>query len=308
MNISTGPLLRVKHQDLPRGSIVALITPFSTDGGIDWPAFDNLIDYHVASGTAAIAVAGTTGEASTLSMHEHRDVILRAVQHARGRIHIMAGVGANSTAEAVDLAKFASDNGADSLLSVVPYYNKPSQQGLIKHFLAQADVSEIPLVLYNVPGRTVTDLSVTTVVQLARHSKIRGLKDATGDMARAADILEAVPSTFALYSGDDFTSLPYLVLGGWGVISVLANIVPTEVAAIVRHVEAAQIEAARKQFMRLLPIARALFAQTSPSPVKFAMSLAGMCTEDVRLPLCAVDSATRALVEESLKEAIHDVV
>ncbi|CAE6819994.1 4-hydroxy-tetrahydrodipicolinate synthase [Paraburkholderia aspalathi] len=292
---------------LPRGSIAALITPFTRDGRVDKVALKKLIDFHVESCTAAVSVTGTTGESSTLSHAEHRDVIATAVEHAAGRIHVMAGVGANSTAEAVALAKFASDNGATSLLSVVPYYNKPSPQGLVDHFLAQADVSAVPLVLYNVPGRTVTDLSVSAVVKLSRHPNIRGLKDATGDMARAAEMLEAIPSGFALYSGDDFTSFPYLTLGGWGVISVLANIAPQQVAELCRHVEAGEMPLARDLFLRLLPMTRALFTETSPTPVKYAASLMGHCEPDVRLPLCMPEEATKRLIEQHVDGAIKNV-
>ncbi|WP_242540582.1 4-hydroxy-tetrahydrodipicolinate synthase [Trinickia mobilis] len=286
---------------LPRGSIVALITPFAKDGGLDRTALRKLIDFHVTSGTAAIAVVGTTGESSTLSHVEHREVIAAAVEYAEGRIHIMAGVGANSTSEAVELARFASDHGASSLLSVVPYYVKPTQQGLFDHFTAQADVVRIPLVLYNVPGRTVTDMTASTVARLAHHPNIRGLKDATGDMARAVEILRALPSGFALYSGDDFTSLPYLALGGWGVISVLANVVPAKVVEMCSLMEQGKIARARRLFVQLQPLTRALFAETSPGPVKYAASLLGQCEATLRLPLVIPGEPTRRLIEQCVK-------
>lgn len=289
------------HLMLPRGSLVALLTPFTEDLRIDLPALRRLIDWHVAAGTAGIVIAGTTGECSTLSHTEHRELLAAAVQHAAGRTHIMAGVGANSTAEAVALARFAEECGADSLLSVVPYYNKPTQQGLVAHFTAQADATALPLVLYNVPGRTVIDLQVGTVAALARHPRIVGIKDATGDVARAADVAQAVPPGFAQYSGDDFTSLPYLALGGQGVISVVANILPAKVAALCAHMDAGRLHEARTLFARLLPLTRALFMESSPGPAKYAAQLRGLCGGGLRLPMCEVSSATAAAVRAALQ-------
>lgn len=286
---------------LPRGSLVALLTPFTEDLRIDLPALRRLIDWHVAAGTAGIVIAGTTGECATLSHTEHRELLAAAVQHAAGRTHVMAGVGANSTAEAVALARFAQECGADSLLSVVPYYNKPTQQGLVAHFTAQADAAALPLVLYNVPGRTVIDLQVGTVAALARHPRIVGIKDATGDMARAADVAQAVPPGFAQYSGDDFTCLPYLALGGQGVISVVANILPAEVAALCAHMDAGRLHEARTLFARLLPLTRALFMESSPGPAKYAAQLRGLCGGGLRLPMCEVSPATAAAVRAALQ-------
>ncbi len=286
---------------LPRGSLVALLTPFTDDLRPDLPALRRLIDWHIDSGTAGVVIAGTTGECATLSHAEHRELLAAAVQHAAGRTHVMAGVGANSTAEAVALARFAEECGADSLLSVVPYYNKPTQQGLVAHFTAQADAAALPLVLYNVPGRTVIDLQVDTVAALARHPRIVGIKDATGDMARAADVAQAVPQGFAQYSGDDFTSLPYLALGGQGVISVVANILPAEVAALCAHMEAGRLHEARALFARLLPLTRALFMESSPGPAKLAAQLRGLCGGGLRLPMCEVSPATAAAVRAALQ-------
>ncbi|MFL9860405.1 4-hydroxy-tetrahydrodipicolinate synthase [Paraburkholderia madseniana] len=290
---------------LPRGSIVALITPFTKDGSVDWAKLRSLIDLHIDSGTAGIAVAGTTGESSTLSHAEHCDLISATVEHAAGRIHVMAGVGANSTSEAVALAKSASDCGADSLLSVVPYYVKPSQQGLLDHFSAQADAANVPLVLYNVPGRTATDMSVSTVVRLSAHPNIRGLKDATGDMVRASELVEALPTEFALYSGDDFTSLPFMALGGCGVISVVANILPKRVNELCQFIDRSELKEARSLFVQMLPLTRALFAETSPGPVKFAASLLGQCEPVVRLPLVLPEESTREYLQECLREVLE---
>lgn len=286
---------------MPRGSVVALITPFTKDGTLDARALRRLVDFHIEQGTAALAVTGTTGEASTLSNAEHREVIAVAVEQSAGRIHVMAGVGANSTAEAIELARFAAETGANSLLSVVPYYVKPSQKGMVEHFTAQADAVDIPIVLYNVPGRTVVDMSVDTVVVLANHRNICGLKDATGDMARAAAIVEAVPQDFCLYSGDDFTSFPYLVLGGHGVISVVANVEPAKVVRLCTLVEKGHIESARQEFIGLQPLTRALFAETSPGPVKYAASLLGQCESRLRLPLHTPEAGTCLEIEHCMK-------
>ncbi|RAR61308.1 dihydrodipicolinate synthase [Paraburkholderia unamae] len=299
MTNEPGILERTGRQ-LPRGSVVALITPFTKEGSIDYEKLRALIDFHVASATAGIAVVGTTGEASTLSFNEHCDVIAATVEHAAGRIHVMAGVGANSTREAAALAKFACVHGADSLLSVVPYYVKPSQQGLAAHFMAQADAGDAPLVLYNVPGRTVTDMSVETVLRLSAHPNIRGIKDATGDMLRAAELVAALPADFARYSGDDFTSMPFMVLGGWGVISVVANVLPRQVSEMCRLIDDNDIARARQAFLAMLPLTRALFAETSPGPVKYAASLLDLCESVVRLPLVLPEASTRRYLEEIL--------
>jgi 4-hydroxy-tetrahydrodipicolinate synthase len=283
---------------------VALVTPFEKNGSLDKAAVRALIDFHVESQTAGIAVAGTTGECSMLSTSEHQDLIATAVDQASGRIHVMAGVGANSALEAVELARFAEASGADSLLSVVPYYVKPTQEGLMRHFLTQADSCSSPLVIYNVPGRTVTDLSVETLVRLAEHPNVIGVKDATGDMSRAAAVREAVPEDFALYSGDDFTVLPYMALGGRGVISVVANVVPRVMAEICRLMDRDNLDAARKLFLAMQPFTRALFAETSPGPVKLAVSLAGYCEPIIRLPLVMPKGPVKDLVVQSTAQVL----
>jgi len=307
MDYSMARLPEEPTMRMPRGSIVALITPFTKDGKLDVPALRRLVDFHIEKGTAALAVTGTTGEASTLSQAEHHQVIAVAVEQSAGRIHVMAGVGANSTAEAIELARFAAETGADSLLSVVPYYVKPSQKGMVEHFIAQADAVEIPIVLYSVPGRTVVDMSVDTVVVLANHRNICGLKDATGDMARAVAIVEAVPQDFCLYSGDDFSSFPYLVLGGHGVISVVANVEPARVARLCTLVKEGRIEQARQEFIKLQPLMRALFAETSPGPVKYAASLLGQCEPKLRLPLHIPEAGTCLEIEHCMKGGRADV-
>ncbi|CAG9242133.1 4-hydroxy-tetrahydrodipicolinate synthase [Paraburkholderia caribensis] len=288
---------------LPHGSIVALVTPFASNGSVDKSALRALIDFHIDNGTTGIAIAGTTGECSTLSNQEHRDLIVTAVEYGAGRVHIMAGVGANSTSEALELARFASAAGANSLLSVVPYYVKPTQEGLRRHFLAQADVSDAPLVVYNVPGRTVTDLSVETLARLAEHPNIRGIKDASGDMTRAVEIREALPNDFALYSGDDFTSMPYMTLGGRGVISVVANVAPDCVARLCHFIANGDIKDALRLFIALQPLTRALFVETSPGPAKFAVSLLGLCEPTIRLPLVIPEGATMQVIDKCVREA-----
>lgn len=270
---------------LPRGSLVALLTPFHPDGSIDVECLRRLVDWHIGQGTSALVVAGTTGEASTLSVEEHGRLLCEAVVHAGGRIPVMAGVGANSTSEAVALARTAHDAGADSLLSAVPYYNKPTQDGLYRHFMAQADATDLPLVLYSVPGRSVVDFSLDTLLRLAVHPNIRGIKDASGDMARAQDIASSVPDGFALYSGDDFTALPYLALGGRGVISVTANVVPRWVSDLCDRVATGDLVEARRIAKALHPLNEALFCQSNPIPVKHAASLLGLSGDTLRLPL-----------------------
>lgn len=273
------------HAGLPRGSLVALVTPFQADGSIDVDGLRRLIDWHIGQGTSGLVIAGTTGEASTLSFDEHTRLLREAVSHAARRIPVMAGVGANATAEAIALARMARDAGADSMLSVVPYYNKPTQEGLLRHFLAQADATDLPLVLYSVAGRTVVDLSLETILKLAAHPNIRGIKDASGDMVRAQDIASVVPDRFALYSGDDFTTLPYLVMGGWGVISVTANVVPQWVSGLCTCAAAGDLVEARRLSRVLHPLTQVLFCETNPIPVKHAVSLLGMVGADLRLPL-----------------------
>ncbi|MDR7095105.1 4-hydroxy-tetrahydrodipicolinate synthase [Hydrogenophaga laconesensis] len=276
---------------LPHGSLVAILTPFGASGGIDWPALERLIDWHVRSGTRGLVVAGTTGESSTLSMDEHAELLARSVEHAAGRIHIMAGVGANSTAEAVHLARMAQQAGAHSLLSVVPYYNKPTQEGLYRHFSEQADATPLPLVLYSVSGRTVVDFSVSTVRRLAQHPNIRGIKDASGDLVRAQQLSAALPESFVRYSGDDLTGAAVLALGAHGIISVTANVVPAAVQAQCSAIAGGRLAQSRTLVADLFELSQALFTESNPIPVKYLASLMGLCENRLRAPLVPAGTA-----------------
>jgi 4-hydroxy-tetrahydrodipicolinate synthase len=277
---------------LPSGSLVALITPFTADGGIDWAALRRLIDWHVHSGTRALVVAGTTGEASTLSMAEHEALLAASVEHAAGRIHVMAGVGANATREAVHLAQAAERAGAHSLLSVVPYYNKPTQEGLYRHFMAQADATALPLVLYSVAGRTVVDFQLDTLQRLARHPLVQGIKDASGCLVRAQQLAAALGPGFVRYSGDDLTAVPAMALGAHGVISVTANVVPAAVQAQCEAAATGQLTQASGLVADLFALSQALFMEANPIPVKHLAARMGLCQPAWRLPLVPPGPAT----------------
>lgn len=276
---------------LPHGSLVALLTPFDAGGAIDWAALERLIDWHIHSGTRGLVVAGTTGESSTLGMDEHAELLARSVAHAAGRIHVMAGVGANSTAEAVHLARLAHQAGAHSLLSVVPYYNKPTQEGLYRHFTEQAEATPLPLVLYSVAGRTVVDFTVSTVQRLAQHPHIRGIKDASGDLVRAQQLAAALPANFVRYSGDDLTAAAVLALGAHGVISVTANLVPAAVQAQCSAIAAGRLPQSLTLVADLFELSQALFTESNPIPTKYLASLMGLCQNRLRAPLVAAGSS-----------------
>ena len=277
---------------LPHGSLVAILTPFDAAGSIDWPALERLIDWHVRCGTQGLVVAGTTGESSTLSMDEHAELLARSVEHAAGRIHVMAGVGANSTAEAVHLARMAQQAGAHSLLSVVPYYNKPTQEGLYRHFSEQANATPLPLVLYSVAGRTVVDFSVATVQRLAQHPNIQGIKDASGDLVRAQQLAAALPERFVRYSGDDLTAAAVLALGAHGIISVTANLVPAAVQAQCSAIAGGRLAQSRMLVADLFELSQALFTESNPIPVKYLASLMGLCENRLRAPLAPAGPAS----------------
>ena len=285
------------------GSIVALVTPMLEDERIDTDALRRLIDWHVEEGTQCIAVVGTTGESPTVSVDEHCEVIRVAVEHARGRIPIMAGTGGNSTAEAIELSRYALKVGADCTLSVVPYYNKPSQEGIYRHFRAIAEAVDIPMVLYNVPSRTVADMQTETALRLADVPGIVGIKDATGDIARGSSILRLAPPGFAVYSGNDDSAVALMLLGGHGSVSVTANVAPRAVQTLCRAaLDGNAREAARLQ-MQLLSLHQALFVEPSPAPTKWALSRLGRCGATVRLPITALSEAGQATVAAALGEA-----
>lgn len=284
------------------GSIVAIVTPMRDDGSPDWPALGRLIDWHVAEGTACIGVVGTTGESPTVSVEEHCEAIRFAVAHAAGRIPVMAGTGGNSTSEAIELSRFAREVGAACTLSVVPYYNKPSQAGIEAHFRAIAEAVEIPMVLYNVPGRTVADLSVESTVRLAQVPNIVGIKDATGDIERAGWLLKRRPKGFALYSGDDATAVAYMLMGGDGNVSVTANVAPRAMAELCRAAMAGDARTATGIHLGLMPIHKALFCEPSPAPTKWALARLGrLPSAHARLPILPLTADGERTVESALQ-------
>ena len=289
------------------GSLVAIATPMGKGGSLDLPVLGKLIDFHVANGTAGIVAVGTTGESPTVDFDEHCLLIKAAVQHARGRIPIVAGTGANSTSEAISLTAYAKEAGAHSCLSVVPYYNKPTQEGLYRHFRAIAEKVDLPLILYNVPGRTVADLANDTVLRLAQVPGIVGIKDATADLGRGSELVKALAAAkmrdFAVYSGDDITGLPLLLMGGHGVISVTANVAPKLMAEMCRAARAGDITAARACNDRLLPLHRNLFVEANPIPVKWALAEMGMIENELRLPLVPLSPHHHEAVRAALREA-----
>lgn len=284
------------------GSLVAIVTPMHDDGRLDFDRFRNLIDFHVAEGTDGIVVVGTTGESPTVNVDEHKELIRKAVEFARGRVPVIAGTGANSTAEAVELTIAAKGAGASACLSVVPYYNKPSQEGLYQHFHAIAEVA-IPTILYNVPGRTVADLSNDTTLRLAKLANIVGIKDATGNMERGSDLLRRAPADFAVYSGDDATGLALLLLGGHGVISVTANVAPRAMHELCEAALAGDVVRARAINNRLLPLHQKLFVEANPIPVKWAVCQMGLVGPGLRLPLTGLASQHHETVRDAMREA-----
>ena len=285
------------------GSIVALVTPMQDDGSVDYPALRRLIDWQIAEGTACIGVVGTTGESPTVDVPEHCEIIRVAVEHAAGRVPIMAGAGANSTREAIELSKFALEVGADCTLQVVPYYNKPTQEGIYRHFCAIAEAVDIPVVLYNVPGRTVGDMQHDTVLRLTQVPGIIGIKEASGNIDRAAWLIKQVPPGFAVYSGDDQTAVALMLLGGNGNVSVTANVAPRAMAELCRFAMAGDARGASEIHLRLLALHKQLFAESNPIPVKWALARMGRCGPALRLPLVPLSKSLHAPLEAAMREA-----
>ena len=285
------------------GSIVALITPMLDDTSVDYVGLRRLIDWHIAEGTDCIGVVGTTGESPTVSVQEHWEIIRVAVEHAKGRVPIMAGTGANSTAEAIEHSRYAKQVGADCTLSVVPYYNKPSQEGIYQHFKAIAEAVDIPMLLYNVPGRTVADLSTETTLRLAQVPGIVGIKDATGDIERACWLIKQAPKGFSIYSGDDATAVALMLLGGHGNVSVTANVAPKAMHALCMAALEGRAREASALHLQLLPLHRNLFVEPSPAAAKWAMAKLGLCGATLRLPITPLTAAAQAVVEQSLRDA-----
>ena len=284
------------------GSLVAMATPFQTDGSVDYPALRKLVDWHIAEGTDCICVVGTTGESPTVSVQEHCEIIRVSVEQAAKRVPIMAGCGANSTAEAIELARFAKQVGADCQLQVVPYYNKPTQEGQYQHFKAIAEaVGDLPVVLYNVPGRTVADMAHATVLRLAQVPGIVGIKEATGNIERAQWLIKEVPAHFAVYSGDDPTAVALMLCGGQGNISVTANIAPKLMHELCVAAVAGNARRAMELQLKLLPLHKHLFVEANPIPLKWAMARMGLCGPTLRLPMTPLDTSNEAVVEGALR-------
>jgi len=285
------------------GSIVALVTPMLEDGSVDHATLRKLIDWHIAEGTHVIGVVGTTGESPTVSVEEHCEVIRVTVEHVAGRVPVLAGTGANATREAIALTRFAKQVGADAHLSVVPYYNKPSQEGIYQHFKAITEAVDLPLMLYNVPGRTVADMSAETTLRCAALPGVFGVKEASGDVERAARIIKAAPQSFSFYSGDDGTAMPTMLMGGRGVVSVSSNVAPRLMSQMCEAALAGDAAKATALHFQLLNLHKQLFCEPSPAPTKWALNRLGRCSPHVRLPILPLSPAGQATVEAAMRDA-----
>lgn len=286
------------------GSIVALVTPMHEDGSVDYPTLRKLVDWHIQQGTDCIGVVGTTGESPTVDVEEHQEIIRVSVEQARGRVPIMAGCGANSTVEAIALARYAQKVGADCQLQVVPYYNKPTQEGQYQHFKAIAEeTGDLPMVLYNVPGRTVADMQHDTVLRLAQVPGIVGIKEATGNIERAQWLIREAPKGFAIYSGDDPTAVALMLCGGQGNISVTANIAPRAMSQLCKAAIAGDAKSAMEIQRRLMPVHKWLFVEANPIPLKWAMARMGLAGPALRLPMTPLSQQHHAGVEAALRSA-----
>ncbi len=286
-----------------QGSMVALVTPMTSDGQLDWDSLHNLVAWHLEKGSHGLVAVGTTGESSTLSVEEHLEVVRRVVKQVKGRIPVIAGTGANATDEAVTLTAAAKECGADACLLVTPYYNKPTQEGLFRHFEHIAKSVAIPQILYNVPGRTGVDMTAQTVIRLAAIPNIVGIKEATGDMARASDIVEACGDDFAVISGDDFTAVELMLLGGKGSITVTGNVAPAQLARICDLAVAGEAKLARTLDKELLPVHQAMFLESNPIPVKWAVAEMGLIAPGIRLPMTPLSEQFHSQVRSALREA-----
>lgn len=286
-----------------KGSITALVTPFTQDGAVDEKAFADLVDWQIKEGIHGLVPVGTTGESPTLSHAEHHRVVQICIEVAAGRVPVIAGAGSNSTAEAISLTKHAAQDGADAALVVTPYYNKPTQEGLYRHFMAVADAADIPVIIYNIPGRCVIDMSVDTMARLAQHPNIVGVKDATVDLARPAATRRVIGRDFCQLSGEDVTCMAFLAQGGVGCISVVSNVAPALTAKMHEAWQAGDLETAFNIRDRLDPLSRDLFCEANPGPVKYALSLLGRARADVRLPLVELSGENQARVENAMRFA-----
>jgi 4-hydroxy-tetrahydrodipicolinate synthase len=289
-----------------KGSIVAIVTPMHDDGSLDLPCLKKLIDWHIAEGTDGIVIVGTTGESPTVSVDEHCELIKVCIEHVAGRIPVIAGTGGNSTVEAIELTHYAKSVGANASLQVVPYYNRPTQEGMYQHFRKIAEAVDLPVILYNVPGRTVADMNNDTIVRLASVPGIVGVKDATGNLARGTELLRAVPKSFAVYSGDDATAMALMFCGGQGNISVTANVAPKAMHELCVAAMSGKIAEAVAINDRLIPLHNRLFVEPNPVPVKWALAQMGRIPSGIRLPLVPLGSGHQEAVSAALREAgIH---
>jgi 4-hydroxy-tetrahydrodipicolinate synthase len=285
------------------GSLVAIVTPMQEDGALDINALQSLIDFHIAEGTDGIVIVGTTGESPTVNFEEHCSLIKTAVDYTAGRVPVIAGTGANATAEAIELTRHAKDLGADACLLVTPYYNKPPQEGLYQHYRAVAEAVDIPQILYNVPGRTACDISNETVLRLSQIPNIVGIKDATGNMERGADLIARAPKTFSVYSGDDASAMSLMLMGGRGVISVTANVAPRLMHALCEAAIAGDAQTARAINEKLLGLHQKLFVEANPIPVKWVLQQMGMIKSGIRLPLVPLSAAYHDTLRLAMKNA-----
>lgn len=286
-----------------KGSIVAIVTPMHEDGSLDLPGLKKLIDWHIAEGTDGIVIVGTTGESPTVSVDEHCELIKLCIDHVAGRIPVIAGTGGNSTEEAIELTRYAKSVGANASLQVVPYYNRPTQEGMYQHFKKIAEAVDLPVILYNVPGRTVADMSNDTIVRLAAVPGIVGVKDATGNLARGTELLRAVPKSFAVYSGDDATAMALMFCGGQGNISVTANVAPRAMHELCVAAMSGKLAEAIAINNKLIPLHNRLFIEPNPVPVKWAMAQMGRISSGIRLPLVTLGSAHHEAVRSALRES-----
>jgi 4-hydroxy-tetrahydrodipicolinate synthase len=286
-----------------KGSIVAIVTPMTADGSLDYQALDALIDWHIAEGTDGIVIVGTTGESATVTVEEHCALIKACVDRVAGRIPVIAGSGGNSTAEAIELTRYAKEAGADATLQVVPYYNRPTQEGMYRHFKAIAEAVDLPVILYNVPGRTVADMSNETILRLAAIENIIGVKDATGNIGRGLDLLRLAPSDFAVFSGDDPTAMALMLAGGKGNISVTANVAPRAMADMCEAAMSGNLGKAIEINNRVFPLHQKLFVEPNPVPVKWALAEMKRMPAGIRLPLVPLAEEFHATVRAALRDA-----
>jgi 4-hydroxy-tetrahydrodipicolinate synthase len=285
-----------------KGVFTAVVTPFTTDDKLDEAAFRNLINFQIENGVQGIVPVGTTGESPTLTFEEHCRVIELAVNESRGRVPVIAGAGSNCTAEAVELAAFAKKAGAAASLQVAPYYNKPTEDGFFRHFTAIADQVDLPMIVYNIPGRTGKNIENRTMLELAKHKNITAVKEASGNIVQVMDLIQAKPKDFSVLSGDDNLTLPIMAMGGDGVVSVASNLIPAEMSAMVKKAASGQWDEALIMHYSLLPLFKAIFIETNPIPIKAALAMKGLMKETYRLPMCPLQPDSRAKLKKTLLE------